>query len=908
MDKKRRKGGLKTDYHLKKFRAFLKSKPFTNNLYILFVLVFGINGWAGIPYAPYKIIEVVSLFCMFLLAIQMSFIGFYYYETRNEEIGIFKISFLFSVMIGGLIGLKRSEPFLNGFLTLISVFWVAIWVLLFLRDKLFFKLLPGRQGDTEKKNTAVSMRKKAVFAVVFLSMSAGLYYFDTAKAYIHYWRTVEKGQMQMLSDGKGMIKSSITDEALFNHFQYNISNRGTFVLSSDKKSFYSNDIFSLHPVKQMDIDSSRMVLKTNASNRILAAWDEYVLGQKPRHTVLLLFSKDKVKTVKTANISDKFIVKAIIKDPSTAFLIDEDGTVFEINKNLEILKRYTLEDMGEEDSICYDNTSHIMYYGSKSKQIRALDLNWNKIVFTTRPLLPLEDEYAQISHLRLLKTKDKLLGALDDKLGIFDLKTKTIQYFGENSMKVNALDISPNYKYIISTGLSGGLKIWDYDTLKPVKHLQVESVGIKQSFHCMIDTVKFLDDDRFLYASSLEGVQMAQISTNRVIRDYSDKKKSCWFKKLPGNKLAIISNSAGIYHYDLSKHKVTRIHKAPLKHIKRVLDGKNSTVLLSQNNGDFILADLNRKQWTDYNKSLREHFTAKFDLSPGLDLLARLSSTGAMQVFDIKRGREIVRIENPLFDTSELFAFLDNNTMIHSSLQSAYNEQGNYARPGEAKPYLQFIDIKNKKIYHKTSHVDVVNSYNVSKDKQYLITAGADRTIQLWTLDLNDLDHTKVVDTSYGHNCPVYDVNLSADETKMVSFGTDGSIIIREIDLKTERFGRVVNVLEGNYYDAKIQRSRTQRERDVLFSKNIQYGCGIFFDNNKRIIITDSFSNINIYDLGTGKVLFRIVILGAQDWLQIYPDGRYYSSKNGYKHFKTYENEKIKVFDMDIKGRVVLKE
>ncbi len=702
-----------------------------------------------------------------------------------------------------------------------------------------------------------------------------------------------------------LTKGEIKDKTLFNHFQYNILSSGYFILASDKKSFYTNELQSLYKLKNIDINSSKLISKSEEIEDYiyaLSSWDNYIIARLRDGKIALIESKNKkLKTRKLKKLSNETIIKAITKNSSTALIVDKTGNVFEINKELNVLKKYKLDGIDEESSICYDELNHIIYFGTKSKQIKALDLGKNKILFTSKVLLSKDDEYSKIYQLKLDKAKDKLIGGFDKNLGVFDIKSQKLSYFGSNFGSVNSLEVSPSFKYIVSTGINGGLKVWDYKTLKIKKELHVESFGLKQSLHSSINTVKFLDDDRFLYASSLEGVQLAQISTNKKIRDYSSKKRASWLKKISNDKLAIISSSGTIYNYDLKKRKFIDVDKVPLKNIYRVTSNRKNRVLFSQDDGKFILLDIKTKRWKDYGQSFREHFTAKFTLHPTQDKFARLSSNGAMQIFDMKSGKETLRIENDLFDSSDAFSFLNENFIIHSSVTSGYTKDGNYATQNKAKPYLQLIDIKNKKIYHKKEHIDVVNSFDLSKDKKYMLTASADRTIKLWKLDFKNIQNTKVLDTAYGDENEIYNVRFNDKETQIVSLGKSGTFFIRDIDLINGKFGKNIKIIKGKVSDKSIQKRRSWKEIIDFNRINISFGNGIFYDNDTKIIVKDSFGNINFYDIKSGKVLYRIVIFEQRDWLQIYPDGTYHSSKNGYKYLKN------QTYDVDVKNEIVLK-
>lgn len=709
-----------------------------------------------------------------------------------------------------------------------------------------------------------------------------------------------------------LIKSENEDSALFDHFQYNVNGTGSFILASDKKSFYSNELFTRHPLKQFDINSSKLIAKSDIDayrhTYAMTVWNEYIVGRIKGKKIALFHSVNgAIQQLRSTKLSDHYIQNVFIKNKQRALIIDGNGTVFEVDELLDVKKRYQLKEMVDTEAICYDNEKDIIYYATTSNTIKAFDLTKNKVLFTSRVLVPKEDEYAKIYQLMLDQSKTSLIGGFDNKLALFDLKTQKMHFIGKHFAQVHALDISPDFKTIISTGLSGGLKVWDYATLKLKKELQVEAYGLKQSLHSSIGTVKFLDEDHFLYGSSLEGVRMAALSTNSMIRDYSAKKSKFWSKKISHKQLALISARGTIYYFDLDKARFSGVDDIPLAHIKRVISDRNKRLLLSENDGHFISLNMQSKHWKDQGLSFRDHFTARFALHPTKNSYARLSSNDVLQIFNIDTGKETFRLKNKLFDSSNVLAFLNENVILHSSGASAFTEDGDYASLKKAKPYLQFIDIKEHKIYHKKDHIDDVYSFDLSKDKKYLLTASADRAIKLWKLDLNNLENTHVIDTAYGEASEVYSARFNEKENKVVSFAKNGSIVLREIDLKQGRFGQV-KALKGRLTDKSDQKRRTVNEVLDLYDLDIAFSGGLFYDDDKKLIVTDSFGNLNFIDAESGKILYRVLLFGQRDWLQIYPDGTYLSSKNGYKYLTRYNKGLVQVNDLEVKNTVILED
>ena len=599
---------------------------------------------------------------------------------------------------------------------------------------------------------------------------------------------------------------------LFNSQDFEVNNYGEFVLAQDKKSFYSLEPFSLYQIKQIDINTTKVIAKYR------------------RYKDIDLESKD-----------EKLVKKLFKKLYDYNFVY------------------------------CVDRQNHLVYYANDKNKIVAYDYKAKKDIFVSKTLVEVK-KYSKIKVIKLMKDKKRLIVGLDKSLAVFDTKTKYLQYFGDVSISVSSLDIFPNFKYIAVSGLSGDMKIYDYDTLEFLKKLQVFSVGFKESFHTDIKTIKFIDDDKFLYASSLEGVQLASVSSGKVIRKYKEHKLSPMIG-IRKNRAYFITSEAKVYQYNLKKGKFIEVYALPLQNVKRVVSN-GKTMLISQRDGKFIWYDLKLNRYKDYHTLFRDHYTASYDFHPSKLQFARVSSNHAMQIFDINSGKEIVRIENKIFDIAEIFSFLDDDVMIYSS---------NYCGYDKKEPFV-LINTKRKKLHFYKGHLDTIVSYQLSNDKHYLITASSDRTIKLWKIDLKKFK-IKELDTLHTGNIP-YSTSLSDNEKSLAVSSEKGDLYIYGVDFKKQRFTKLKKVLEGKRPFKTSQRKRSENEQfNTGFNTlNTMYYNLRFYDNDTKLIAENHQRNFIVYDLKSSKKLYKLLFFNQRDWVKLYPDGSYESSKNGYKY------------------------
>jgi len=629
---------------------------------------------------------------------------------------------------------------------------------------------------------------------------------------------------------KSIFLSIIFLVTLFANQEYSINNYGIFVLSKDKKSFYSFDPSSLYQLKLIDIDTTKVIAKYK------------------RYKDIDLQSEDE-----------------------------------------KLLKKEMPYTLGDDDVFCVDKKNSIIYHSTSQNQIVGFDYKHKKKIFKTKTLFEVA-KYSNIKALKLGKNAKTLIAGFDENLIVFDLDNKQVNYFGELRISVKALSLSPDFHYILASGLSGDMKVYDYENHKLLKQLHVEDYSFKDSFHASVDTIEFVDDDKFLFASSLKGVQLASVSSGKVIREYSEKKVSPTIA-VRENIAYFITPNATIYKYNLKTKKFIEVYELPLKNVKRVKSDKKNTLILSQKDGKFIYYDLSTNRYKDYHTSFREHYTTSFAMHPTKKQFARVSSNNALQIFDVESGDEVLRMKNDIFDIAKVFSFLDDRIIIYSS---------NYCGFAKKAP-LQFIDTKSKRYFAKKEHLDTVMSYDITKDKKYLITASTDKTIKLWSLDLKHVDRTKVLDTLYVDSEPS-SVVLSDNEKYLLISTIKGDLYLWGTDLNKGRFTLLKHVIEGKKPTNKIQRKRTEDEmfNTGFNTKNTKYYNLRFYDNDTKIIVEDSQRNIIFYDLNSTKEIYRLLLFAQRDWVELFSDGSMKSSKNGYKYIDD------KFYDLFVKDELVL--
>ena len=157
----------------------------------------------------------------------------------------------------------------------------------------------------------------------------------------------------------------------------------------------------------------------------------------------------------------------------------------------------------------------------------------------------------------------------------------------------------------------------------------------------------------------------------------------------------------------------------------------------------------------------------------------------------------------------------------------------------------------------QAGHQGSINALAISPDGKWLISAGQDSTIKIWSLQTGIL-----LRTLYGHNAQVVDIAISPDGRYVASASEDGT-------------ARLWNVAGG------------QQMRDLAGHRNLI--SSVAFTAGGQQVITGSTDTIKFWDSATGRELRSIAVpeKDREGRLTLSEDGKIYTTGGAVNQPKT---------------------
>ncbi|MEA2019928.1 MAG: caspase family protein [Campylobacterota bacterium] len=485
------------------------------------------------------------------------------------------------------------------------------------------------------------------------------------------------------------------------------------------------------------------------------------------------------------------------------------------------------------------------------------------------------------------------------------------------SIGQQAISFSNNEKYIVVSSDFSGDKKLDYSTSSLIfietstgkikKNIQIKMGNIKNIYlgknnrYVLLvenSTVKLWDIHENREVWSMKGGYYYRTTTSKnndyiLIRDEKTNYKLIDFYS--GKELKEYKNTNKVYAIPAPNEKQMFFYKKNVKLID-LLYGKTLKTFAENNiiGGYFEISSFNDKKSILFN-----------------------SSTSPMFVWDTQSGRLI----NKFYTKKH-----------HSVYSSSITPDGNYAIIGGFKK-LEIIDLN--KITNLWSDFNLtINDIAITKDNQYLITAGDKKLIKrdfitgkiIWSKVYHKTSKSKISILNekyvilgtlsgftifnlktgerikrFGKFNSVYDMTVSEQNNSILFSGglsgilnqwdLNNSVLIKEFGSHKSHIYSIDISSCGEYIISagkdnvvKIWNVKTGKEINS-FDINTEIISSIMFSyNNKYFITTGTDGVLNYWDTKSGNLILSSYGLIGNEWLSITPEGYFTGSKNGSKY------------------------
>ena len=244
-------------------------------------------------------------------------------------------------------------------------------------------------------------------------------------------------------------------------------------------------------------------------------------------------------------------------------------------------------------------------------------------------------------------------------------------------------------------------------------------------------------------------------------------------------------------------------------------------------------------------------------------------------IFDIQFNKDETQVASSSWDaTMKIHDLVTGKMLTYFQWENASAYRLNFASDlyiftSRLDNTLQMWETDTKKeVRNFIGHTDIVSSIQLSKDQSMLLSSGWDGTVRLWNVGTGLMTKKFV-----GHQGAVHTTIFNADEKLIYSAGADRVIRIWEINTSKQ-----IRTLEG--HKAEI--------------------TSLLFSPDAKLLISHSLDGVTkFWDLNTGKEFFEHIHLGESDWMVKNPDGYFNGTEDArkYIHFvsglKTYSADQF---------------
>lgn len=528
-----------------------------------------------------------------------------------------------------------------------------------------------------------------------------------------------------------------------------------------------------------------------------------------------LLSYDNYKTAIVKSLSEEVDSLVIPFDKAHSFSFSKNGKYIAIGskklftevfdaKTGKLLQHLKIDENircdGCNTKIVFSNDSKFLLTGSDREDITIWNVATGKKV---RQLANSKEKDDQI----VMSPNDKYVALKnDDSLHIYNFSTgRKIFTVASEYLEYYAIHFSPNSKYILLPGKYNTCEMWNVVTGKKVQTFkgylnQKNTDGLSYTYTnwthqnilrylSMKNTIAISPDGKYVVKGKVDSVsQLINIKTGRIEKTF-------------------VGHHKTVYTFDFSP------------------DGKQ--LLTAGGDGDIKLWDVTTGEEI---KTFKGHNDLIFDVKFSSDGKQVVSGSwdGFMRIWDVQSGGLLKYIKlnenspyvvgfspNDLYvvsgdlekkisfweaDAGEEFRSIVGHTGLISSFD--FTTDGKKMVSGSWDGKVKVWDVLTGMLLAKFNHGAGVNTVAVDPKSRFVVSAGKDRLIKLWSTETG-----KLLQTLEGHLNAVSSVKITADGKKMVSCSVDGIIKVWDLASYKEvytymQIGRedwLVKIPQGNF-------------------------------------------------------------------------------------------------------------
>jgi WD40 repeat protein len=432
----------------------------------------------------------------------------------------------------------------------------------------------------------------------------------------------------------------------------------------------------------------------------------------------------------------------------------------------------------------------------------------------------------QIALLTLRSMKTQYTAEGDAVLAAASRLNYPRQYFAGHSGFVTSVTHSPDGKYVLTSSDDKTVRLWDAKTGKEMH----------QFIHTdAVDLATFSPDGFYILTSSYDGItRLWEIRSGKELRQF----EGVGARYSPDGKTVLTSSENSV-----SLWEVTTGQK-----LKQFAVQENTDILypVISPNGKYLLAG---------------------------------ASDSIAHLWDIQSNQEVQKF---IGHTSTVFWV-------------AFSPDGKFVLTGSFDTTARLWDISTgKELQRFTGHTNNIFCVTFSPDGKTIVTASADKTARLWNAQSGqELER-------FTSPATIYNISVSPDGNLLLTADDDGVARLWDIHPKIElplfNHGAVVSAVafspDGKYVltggnaitggTAQLWNAISGQKLHEFTGHTDLINYGVAFSPDSKYILTGSIDkSIRLWDIQTGKEIYKLVEDRGVQSVAFSPDGKYIATATG---------------------------